>query len=195
MKTATFACFLASASAFAPAQQSASSSAIKATAEFDGMIGVSSETAGKFFDPIGLSQWAPADYLRKVELSNGRAAMLATVGWEVPKVFMFDSNDVSSPDPIKAILEADPQWWAQFILFCGTVEAIKYRGEMEGKSYTGDGPAVIDWTNTWGTLNDKEKEGMRLKELKNGRLAMLAFASYISNYYIPGSVPLLPEGF
>jgi len=32
-------------------------------------------------------------------------------------------------------------------------------------------------------------------ELKNGRLAMLAFASYISAYYIPGSVPALPAGW
>lgn len=95
--------------------------------------------------------------------------MLATVGWVFPKFYMFNSDDVTSPDPIKAILDSDPQWWAQFVIFCGTIEAIKYKGELEGKSYTGEGPAVIDYTNTWATLDDKAKEDMRLKELKNGR--------------------------
>jgi hypothetical protein len=36
---------------------------------------------------------------------------------------------------------------------------------------------------------------MMEKELKNGRLAMIAFASFLSAHYIPGSVPLLPSNF
>lgn len=148
------------------------------------------------FDPVGLAQWAPADFLRKAELSNGRSAMLANVGWFWPKIVgTFDSQDVTTTDPIKAIAEADLQWWAQFFVFCGMLEAVKYRGELEGKSYTGEGPAVIDWAKQWDKLNADQKESMRLKELKNGRLAMLGFASYVANYYIPGSVPGLPAGF
>lgn len=118
--------------------------------------------------------------------------MLANVGWFFPKVVgTFASDDVTTTDPIESILQADPQWWAQFLLFCGTIEAVKYRGELEGKSYTGEGPAVIDWANQWESLDAAQKEEMRLKELKNGRLAMLGFASYVSAYFIPGSVPLL----
>lgn len=147
------------------------------------------------FDPVGLAQWAPAEHLRKAELSNGRSAMLATVGWAWPKlVGTFDSNDVTTTDPIDAILQADPQWWAQFIVFCGTIEAIKYRGELEGKSYTGEGPAVIDWANQWDKLNDSQKQEMRLKELKNGRLAMLGIAGFVANHFIPGACPV-PPGF
>ncbi|KAL7559395.1 hypothetical protein ACA910_008017 [Epithemia clementina (nom. ined.)] len=197
MKTvvAAVVCLFASASAFAPSQQSLPSTAVKAVADLEGMVGVGPETGNAIFDPVGLSNWAPADFLRKAELSNGRSAMLAVVGWEVPKVFMFDSSDVGSPDPIKAIMDADPQWWAQFLLLCGMFEAVKYRGELNGKSYTGEGPAVLDWTKTWDTLSEADKQTMRVKELKNGRLAMIAFASFVSNYFIPGSVPLLPEGF
>lgn len=119
--------------------------------------------------------------------------MLATVGWVWPKYFgTFDSTDVTTTDPIKAIFEADPQWWAQFIVFCGTIEAIKYRAELEGKSYTGDGPAAIDYAYQWDKMDDAKKEEMAMKELKNGRLAMIGMAGFLADYFIPGSVPFVP---
>lgn len=122
--------------------------------------------------------------------------MLATVGWVWPAFAgTFASDDVTTKDPIKAIFEADPQWWAQFLVFCGTIEAIKYRAELEGKSYTGDGPAAIDYSSSWGKLSPAEKESMRLKELKNGRLAMIGMAGFFANYFIPGAVPGLPQFF
>lgn len=148
------------------------------------------------FDPLGLAEYAPADWLRKGELSNGRSAMLATVGWVWPKlVGTFDSDDVTTTDPIDAIFQADAQWWAQFFLLCGVIEGVKYRAELDGKSYTGEGPAAIDYANQWGKLDAKQKEDMRLKELKNGRLAMIGIASFVSNHFIPGSVPGLPADF
>ena len=65
--------------------------------------------------------------------------MLATVGWVWPKWFgLFDSDDVTTTDPIDAIMQADPQWWAQFLIFCGTIEAYKYNAELNGKSYVGE---------------------------------------------------------
>jgi len=117
--------------------------------------------------------------------------MLGTVGWVWPKYAgTFDSQDVTTDDPIKAIFEADPQWWAQFLLLCGVIEAWKYTREAEGKSFTGDGPAAIDWSNQWDTLDAAKKEDMAMKELKNGRLAMIAMAACFANYFIPGSVPI-----
>jgi hypothetical protein len=143
-----------------------------------------------------LNEILPADFARKAELSNGRSAMLANVGWFWPKlVGTFDSDDVTTTDPIDAIMQADAQWWAQFILFCGVIEGIKYRGEINGKSYTGEGPACIDWAQQWDKLDAEAKEQMRMKELKNGRLAMIGFASYVAAHFIPGSVPLLPADF
>ena len=143
-----------------------------------------------------MAQWAPADFLRKAELSNGRSAMLGTVGWLWPKYAgTFASDDVTTDDPIKAIFEADPQWWAQFLVFCGTIEAIKYRAEVEGKSYTADGPAAVDWAKKWDALDAAQKEDMAMKELKNGRLAMIGMAGFFANYFIPGSVPGMPEGW
>jgi Chlorophyll A-B binding protein len=130
--------------------------------------------------------------LRKGELSNGRAAMLANVGWFWPAFAgTFASDDVTTIDPIKAIMEADPQWWAQWILFCGLIEGAKYRAELNGKSYTGDGEPFLDYAGQWNGMDAAKKADIRLSELKNGRLAMIGFASYISEYFIPGSVPAL----
>lgn len=120
--------------------------------------------------------------------------MLANVGWFWPSlVGRFESDDVTTNDPIDAIFQADAQWWAQFLLICGTVEALKYSAELEGKSYTGEGPAFFDWSGQWAKMTDAQKQDMRLKELKNGRLAMIGFASYVADHFIPGSVPGLPH--
>jgi hypothetical protein len=145
---------------------------------------------------MGFADMAPIDHLRKAELANGRSAMLATVGWFFPKIWTFPEGKITTTDPFKAFMEADKQWWAQFIVFCAVIEGIKLRGEMEGKSYTGeiDKEAALDWTNNWKKMNDKQKEDMAMKEIKNGRLAMIGIAGFVANYLIPGSVPV-PSGF
>lgn len=139
-----------------------------------------------------MAQWAPIDHLRKAELANGRSAMLATVGWVVPTFWTFE-GPVKTTDPIKAFFEADNQWWAQFVIFCAVIEGIKYRGEMEGKSFTGeiDKEPCLDWTGNWSKMTDAQKEDMAMKEIKNGRLAMIGIAGYFSAAILPGSVPLL----
>ena len=144
-----------------------------------------------------MAQWAPIEHLRKAELANGRSAMLATVGWVFPKYVGTFDGPVDTTDPIQAFLKSDSQWWAQFIVFCAVIEGIKLRGEMEGKSYTGEIGAepCLDWSNNWSKMDAANQEEMAIKEIKNGRLAMIGIAGFVANYFIPGSVPGLPEGF
>jgi len=183
---------IAGASAFAPAGQQAASKTQLNAADLETLRGVGPETGGKIFDPFELSQWAPIDHLRKAELANGRSAMLATVGWSFPKFWTFE-GPVDTTDPVEAFWASDNQWWAQFIVFCAVIEGIKYRGEMEGKSFTGeiDKEACLDWTGNWAKMNDTQKEDMAMKELKNARLAMIGMAGYFASVVIPGSVPAL----
>jgi len=186
----------ASASAFAPSTVPARSSALSYAAELDDMVGTSVETGNAVWDPLELSEYVPPSWARAAELANGRSAMLATVGYVFPYKIgaAFESTDVTTSDPIKAILEADPQWWAQFIVLCGTIEGYKYTQGLNGKSSTGGGTPVFDYMKGYPDDEAGRKE-IELKELKNARLAMLGIASFISAHYIPGSVPLLPEGF
>ncbi|GFH60767.1 hypothetical protein CTEN210_17243 [Chaetoceros tenuissimus] len=192
MKTAAILSLLAgSAAAFAPAPVNKAATSLKVSADLDGMVGTSAETGNKVFDPLNLSDWIPADRARAAELANGRSAMLATVGYVFPKYFGHFDGDVSVDDPIAAIGQADLQWWAQFIIFCGTIEAYKYRQELNGKSSTGGGEPAIDWMKMY-PKDDAARREMELKELKNGRLAMIGIAGFVSAHFIPGSVPIAP---
>ena len=143
------------------------------------------------FDPLNLSDWAPVEHLRAAELANGRSAMLATVGYVFPKYFYHFDGDVTVDDPIAAIGQADLQWWAQFVIFCGTIEAYKYNKGLEGKSSTGGGEPAIDWMKMY-PKDEAGRREMELKELKNGRLAMIGIAGFVSAHFIPGSVPGAP---
>lgn len=199
MKSA-IACTLAlagSAAAFAPQASVPATTALNSAVPegYDDLVGIDLESGGKFFDPLNLAQWIPAKWARETELANGRSAMLATVGWFFPYTLgTFDSQDVTSTDPMAAILEADPQWWAQFVVLCGTFEAYKYKKALEGKSYTGKGEPVVDYLKGY-PADEDERRKMEMKELKNGRLAMIGIASFLSAHFIPGSVPGLPAGF
>mmetsp|Transcript_28498 Transcript_28498/g.43630 ORF Transcript_28498/g.43630 Transcript_28498/m.43630 type:complete len:196 (-) Transcript_28498:343-930(-) len=193
MKTAAIlSLFAASATAFAPAPSSKATTAVSYSSELDNMIGATVEVGGKPWDPLNVSDYIPADYARKCELANGRSAMLATVGYVFPKWFGAFEGTVSVDDPIAAIGQADLQWWAQFVIFCGTIEAYKYRMELEGKTSTGgEGEPAIDWMRMY-PEDPAERKVMQEKELKNGRLAMLGIAGFVSAHFAPAALPIGP---
>lgn len=184
---------LGSASAFAPAYSGRASVSLRA-ASLDDMIGATVEVGEKIWDPMDMNRWVPADYAREAELANGRSAMLATVGWLWPATFgTFTSDDVTTTDPIDAILQADPQWWAQFIVLCGVFEFWKYQKKNEGCSYTGGGEPAVDYLNLY-PKDPEARKTLEVQELKNARLAMIGIAGLVSNHLLPGSCPV-PPGF
>ncbi|KAH8051965.1 S-adenosylmethionine-dependent tRNA (m5U54) methyltransferase [Aureococcus anophagefferens] len=78
----------------------------------------------EIWDPLELAQWRDVEELRATELANGRAAMLAFVGWIWPQVFgLWKGGPVTSSDPIAALTEVPTVAWVQFIVFCGAIEA------------------------------------------------------------------------
>lgn len=192
MKTAAILTLLAgSAAAFAPAPSSKASTSLQISSDLDGMVGVSVETGGKAWDPLNLSDYIPPAHARAAELANGRSAMLATVGYVFPKYFGHFDGSVTVDDPIAAIGQCDLQWWAQFVIFCGSIEGYKYRAELEGKSSTGGGEPAIDWSGNY-PADEEGRKKIELQELKNGRLAMLGIAGFVSAHFLPGAVPIGP---
>jgi hypothetical protein len=183
------------------------------------------EVGNKPFDPLGLAKYRDFDEMRACEVRNGRVAMLAATGWVWPQIFgTFNSEDVTTVDPIAAITQVAPQAWVQIFVLAGVNEVIAAKHD-DAKGPVWDPLKLMPKDDAGKKVRDKTATSKRAffvcstalcarssvtsfacplssgykvmmeKELKNGRLAMIAFASYVSAHYIPGSVPALPANF
>jgi len=173
------------------------------------------------YDPIGLSEmnfWGTTEsetigFLRESEVKHGRIAMFAFVGYIVhangitwPWAMMLDGT------PFPKVSSAPEAWDAipdsaklQIFAFVGFLEF--YR-EVTGTHYMkggkiGEFPDFDSKVIPGGALNlydplgrnkkksDEEKAEGMIKEINNGRLAMLGIMSFLAAAKIDGSVPAL----
>mmetsp|Transcript_13743 Transcript_13743/g.22744 ORF Transcript_13743/g.22744 Transcript_13743/m.22744 type:complete len:204 (-) Transcript_13743:199-810(-) len=197
MKVAAVLALIGSAAAFAPAPVSKTSSALSALASMPG-----STAPLKEFDPMGLATVGSDSTLawfRAAELKHSRCAMIATTGYLVnaagihfPGMLSHDVSfgDLAAMKPIDAWAAVPDAGKAQ-ILF--TILLAEIATESKDVHYTNGGPLPtmvfppIDFSGVSAdTLKVKQD-----RELNNGRLAMIAIMSFISEANIPGSVPAL----
>ena len=178
MKSAIFASLLATAAAFAPAAQKASSTSLQAFEDDIGAIG----PVG-FFDPLGLvasGDQARFDRLRFVELKHGRISMLAVVGYLTNAGGKYLSGDISLDGTkfsdcgygIDALTKVPALGLAQVFAFVGFLELFVM------KDVTGTGEFVGDFRNDyidfgWDSFDEETKIQKRAVELNQGRAAMM----------------------
>ena len=164
------------------------------------MVGISTETGNKLWDPLELSKNMDEQNLkliRAAELKHCRVAMLAVVGWawtatgthfegmlSTSKAVSF-ADMAAQPNPLLAasLMPAAGVW--QMILAIGALEVTwenKYPSS-ENAGYFGV-PAC--------TTDPEKFKQLQLMELKNGRLAMIGIISFACAVGIPGSVPFYP---
>lgn len=188
VKVVVYSMCAAAVSAFvAPAATPAAVRAPALAAELDSMAGVSIEMGDVAWDPLELSQWRDLEELRETELANGRSAMLATVGWVWPQVFgLWKGGPVTTTDPIDAIAQVPGSAWAQMVLLCGVIEAAKYNWK-QGIERDSSKPFYDPLSIYPADAENRAK--IQLKELKNGRLAMLSFAGLFVHHFMPTAVP------
>ena len=169
MKTAIVASLVASAAAFAPVSQKASSStSLKA---FEDEPGVLAPTG--YFDPAKLSSGISQetfDLYRLAELKHGRVSMLAVLGYVATETYRFPFDIAPGipcadvPSGIAAIQAIPFLGWAQIIALIGAVDYYGFLGDFDyGK---------LD-------LEPEEYKKRQTQELQHGRLAMLAFLELI----------------
>lgn len=162
----------------------------------------------------GTSQEETIGFLREAEVKHGRVAMFAFVGYIV------HANGIHWPwpmtmsgDPFPTVSNAPEAWDAipeaaklQIILFIGFLES--WNEVASDKHYMkggkiGDFPAFDSKVIPGGALNlydpfgwhknrsEEAKADGLIKEINNGRAAMLGIIGFLSEGKIEGSVPAL----
>ena len=196
---ATLALLATSVSAFAPAPQNKASTSL--AADTSGLVGAL-EPVG-FFDPLGFAEKANDATLkryREAELTHGRVAMLAAVGFLAGeavegKSFLWDAS-ITGP-AITHLPQVPPILWV--FLGAGIAKAESIRAEIgwvEPKNVPFDQPGQLRTEYIPGDIgfdplnlkptDPAEFEAMQTKELQNGRLAMLAAAGFMAQELVDG---------
>jgi hypothetical protein len=199
MKTAVFASLIATAAAFAPAQNSASSSALAAS-PFAGEVGAQMPLG--FFDPLGLSADVDKeefDRLRWVELKHGRVAMLAVVGYLVTKAGVRFPGAEDIPSGFDALPAVPGMVWAQMIATWAMMEAANrdqkdttgVNSSWTGSTFPGDfRNGALDFG--WDKLDEKTKLRKRSVELNNGRAAQMGILGLMVHEQLGNVGTILP---
>ena len=155
------------------------------------------------FDPLGLGAKADEATLkryREAELTHGRVAMLAAVGFLVgEKVegssFLFDAS-ITGP-AITHLAQVPPFFWVLLITGIGASEQTRAEiGWVDPKDVPFDKPGLLRDDYVPGDIgfdplglkptDPEEFVTMRNKELQNGRLAMIAASGFMAQELVDG---------
>ena len=160
---------LLSAAAFAPARVASRATALKMS--FEDAPGALPPFG--FFDPFGFTEnidQAKFDQYRTAEIKHGRVAQLAVIGYIVPEIFRFPGDVApglpfaSVPNGVAAIEAIPTLGWFQIIFLIGAVDYYGYLQPGAGKFPLATGA----------DKSPEELAEQQVKEIQNGRLAMVA---------------------
>ena len=194
MNLAIASLLVGSAAAFAPVMNTVSSTALNAFT-VDNMPGALAPMG--FFDPLGLAEKADEKTLkryREAEVTHGRVAMLAVIGFLVGESvegssFLFDAQ-ISGP-AITHPGQIPDGWDALIVTFIGAAEAQRAQiGWVDPADASYDQPGLLRDDYYPGDIgfdplgikpeDPEELDTMITRELQNGRLAMLAAAGFLA---------------
>ena len=148
----------------------------------------SSAQRKKVFDDLTPEeQKASVMWLREAELKHARLAMLAVVGWPLGELansgFLHAYGDLHGRTPSLfngGLLETFAPMW---LLFLGAASYVEITSAESGAGANGD--YNFDPLNMGS--GQAHLKDMQLKELKNGRLAMVAITGFAVQEYLWGT--------
>jgi len=198
----TLLALIGSTAAFAPvSRRSAAPTTTAVNAFADDLVGALDPVG--FFDPLGFAEKADENTLkryREAELTHGRVAMLAAVGFLVGEQvegssFLFDAS-ISGP-AITHLAQVPPVFWVLLTVAIGAAE--QYRATVafvEPENVPVDQPGLLRDDYVPGDLgfdplglkpdDTEDFRIMQTKELQHGRLSMLAVAGFMAQELTDG---------
>eukprot|EP00401_Gymnodinium_catenatum_P054918 CAMPEP_0117575996 /NCGR_PEP_ID=MMETSP0784-20121206/62540_1 /TAXON_ID=39447 /ORGANISM="" /LENGTH=202 /DNA_ID=CAMNT_0005375175 /DNA_START=38 /DNA_END=646 /DNA_ORIENTATION=+ len=171
---------------------SASVPFLKKPKNLDGMIGSADE-----FDPFGFCEMFDPKWMRESELKHGRVAMLAVVGWLAQSAgFHLPGPEgvYDNANPIDAVFSVGPSPMLQIFFGLGILEWFNHDGKISmNDMHTDSTREVGQFSNPmYGAKQLKGKSeaeinDLKLKELRNGRLAMFAIGGLVHHQIVTGT--------
>ena len=142
------------------------------------------------FDPLNFGEYMDMKWMREAEIKHGRASRLATLGfvmqeyWTLPGYEHVDDSNLA-PQVVGASAMLQIVFWMGVLEFWTnkgnvTMETMFLDPKREPGNLGFD-PMGLSVGKTEEQMND-----MKLKEIKNGRLAMLAIGGMIHHNWITG---------
>ena len=168
----------------------------------------------KGFDPLNCSvDISTLKKYREAEIKHGRLAMLASVGWPLSEIYhpylskLANKMDMLSfngkaPSILNGGLDRiNPAFFMAIIVFTATVESIGLNNDYN--NYFNDripGDLGFDPLKLYVNKDPRTKRDLELKELNNGRLAMVAITYYalsefLNNMSVIKNTPFLFKSF
>mmetsp|Transcript_7524 Transcript_7524/g.11890 ORF Transcript_7524/g.11890 Transcript_7524/m.11890 type:complete len:205 (+) Transcript_7524:50-664(+) len=191
MKTAVLASLVGSAAAFAPASVGRSATSLAAgeksaalpflpdPANCQGYVG----NVG--FDPLGVSNYFPVDYLREAELKHGRMCQLAWLGYVAVDLGLRVPGypEAMSGATSATVHDAAVEFGAlgNIFVFLGLAEMASWIGVSQMLQGSGRAPGDFGFGSAYLVGKSEEQiERLKLQEITHCRLAMLAFSGVVT---------------
>merc|ERR1719238_1113665 len=140
------------------------------------------------FDPLYFSDFLDIKWLREAELKHGRICMLATTGYFLQEFYSLPNYPGYSANPVEAFSSVPPEGLLQIVLFMGWLEVTANKGKYTMMNMFEDGrtPGDLGFDPLKFGENKATRERLEMAELKNGRLAMIAFSGMIHQTFVTG---------
>nr|AAP80712.1 light-harvest protein [Griffithsia japonica]AAP80722.1 light-harvest protein [Griffithsia japonica] len=134
------------------------------------------------FDPLGLSNLVDIKWLQESEIKHGRVCMLAVAGILAQEFVHLPDPRYANPLATEALNQVPSAALWQIFLFCGLAEFVLHKGKISYVDMFSDG--AVPGELGFNPMNLKISDDMKLKEIKNGRLAMCAVGGFIHSMFI-----------
>ena len=149
----------------------------------------------KGFDPLNCStNINTLRRYREAEIKHGRLAMLGSVGWPLAEIvhpylsnLMNKESLLTSGGKVPSLLNGgldkiNPVFFMAIIVLSATLESMNINKNYNVDSIPGD--LEFDPLKLYSTKSVKTKRELELKELNNGRLAMIAITYFAISEFI-----------